>query len=232
MSTAQISHPIVTGPRHDRKMRPLSNAGMMRTRRSFARVIGGGILLASIGVLADSQGNSQFSKHGASQVTFTASGPGGLRIEGLTQELEVRDQGDTLAVIVPLTNLSTGIALRDRHMKEKYLETDKYPTAELKISRGELKVPPEGGTEESSANGMLKIHGTEKKVPFKYRASEAGGLYTVDGSLQLNMGDYGIATPSFMGATVKPDVDVKASFRLQQAKSAEQRIPGERTAAQ
>ena len=203
----------------------------MRSKRGFTRVVSAGMLLAGIGVFAASEG-SVFSKHGTSQVSFSASGPGGVRIEGQTEELEVRDQGESLAVIVPLRNLSTGMALRDRHMKEKYLETEKYPTAELKVFRGELKVPAAGSTEESTANGLLTLHGTEKKVPFKYRATESSGLYSVEASLHVNMADFGIATPSFMGVTVKPDVDVKASFHLEQARAAEQRTAGERTAAQ
>jgi len=212
-------------------VRPLRSMRTIRRKRGFAPLISAGILLAGIGVVAASEG-SVFSKQGTSQVLFTASGPGGVRIEGQTQELEVRDHGESLAVIVPLRNLSTGMALRDRHMKEKYLETDKYPTAELKVPRGELKVPAAGGTEESTAHGSLTLHGTEKKVPFKYRATESSGLYAVEGSLHVNMADFGIATPSFMGVTVRPDVDVKASFHLEQARSAKQRTEGERTAAQ
>jgi len=203
----------------------------MRPQNGLVRFVIAAMLLAGIGVVAASESGG-FSKQGTAQVSFSASGPGGLRIEGQTQELEVRNQGESLAVIVPLRNLSTGIALRDRHMKEKYLETDKYPTAELKVARGELKVPAAGGIEENTANGLLTLHGSEKKVPFKYRATESGGAYTIDGSLHVNMGDFGIATPTFMGATVRPDVDVKASFRLQQARSAEQRTPDERTASQ
>src|SRR5215471_253718 len=163
----------------------------MRPQNGLVRFVIAAMLLAGIGVVAASESGG-FSKQGTAQVSFSASGPGGLRIEGQTQELEVRNQGESLAVIVPLRNLSTGIALRDRHMKEKYLETDKYPTAELKVARGELKVPPAGATEEGTANGLLTLHGTEKKVPFKYRATESGGVYTVDGSLHLNMGDFGI----------------------------------------
>lgn len=204
----------------------------MQPKRDLFRLVGAGILFASIAVFAASRGGSVFSKHGACHVSFTASGPGGVRIEGQTEELEVRDQGETFAVVVPLRNLSTGISLRDRHMKEKYLETDKYPTAELKVARGELKVPAPGGSEEGSANGLLNLHGTEKKVPVKYRASESSGLYTVVASLHVNMGEFGIATPSFMGATVRPDVDVKASFHLQQAQAAEQQLTGEKTASQ
>jgi hypothetical protein len=34
----------------------------------------------------------------------------------------------------------------------------------------------------------------------------------VRGTVHINMSDYGIASPSFMGVTVKPDVDVTVAF--------------------
>src|SRR5208283_6245359 len=55
-------------------------------------------------------------------VGFVASGPAGMKIEGTTSDLDLADQGETIVITVPLANLSTGIGLRDRHMKEKYLE--------------------------------------------------------------------------------------------------------------
>lgn len=178
------------------------------------------VLLSSIAGWAAS--SPAFSRNGASSVVFNASGTGGVKIEGQTPDLEIRDEPDNFCVVVPLKNLSTGISLRDRHMKEKYLETDKYPNAELKVRRADLKVPAAGGKEETSANGLLKLHGQEKPVVFHYRASESGGLYSVDGTLHVNIADFGINTPSFMGMSVRPDVDVRASFRLEQRGSTEQ----------
>ena len=46
-----------------------------------------------------------------------------------------------VVITVPLANLSTGIGLRDHHMKEKYLEVQKYPSATLTIARSALKFP-------------------------------------------------------------------------------------------
>src|ERR1700730_891725 len=64
-------------------------------------------------------------------VSFQASGPAGMTIEGTTAVLGLADQGDNIVITVPLANLTTGITLRDRHMKEKYLEVPKYPSATL-----------------------------------------------------------------------------------------------------
>jgi polyisoprenoid-binding protein YceI len=189
------------------------------------------VLLSSIPLLAASKGGRSFSRNGPSTVVFNASGLGGVKIEGQTPDLEIRDEAESLSVIVPLKNLRTGIALRDKHLKEKYLETEKYPNAELRVRRADLKVPAVGGKEESSANALLKLHGQEKPVVFNYRASESDGLYSVDGTLRLNITEFGIITPSFMGVTVRPDVEVRASFRLEQA-GATDRALGAKTSSQ
>ncbi len=182
------------------------------------------VLLSSIAVLAAAKAGRAFSRSGSSSVMFSASGPGGVKIEGQTPDLEIRDEAESFSVVVPLKNLNTGIALRDKHMKEKYLETEKYPNAELKVRRDDLKVPAPGGKEETSAKALLKLHGQEKPVVFNYRAAESGGLYSVDGSLRLNIAEFGISTPSFMGVTVRPDVEVRASFRIEQTGSTERTL--------
>src|SRR5581483_4442375 len=69
------------------------------------------------------------------KVTFGAAGPAGFKIEGTTSELSVSEGGGNVMVSVPLANLTTGIALRDHHMKEKYLEVAKYPAAVLTVAR-------------------------------------------------------------------------------------------------
>jgi polyisoprenoid-binding protein YceI len=159
-------------------------------------------ILASIGIaeakLAASGGD----------VSFTAVGPGGLKIVGTTKELAVKEDGATVTVVVPLGNIDTGIGLRNRHMREKYLEVDKYPTAELSVNRSDLKFV-DGS---ASASGTMKIHGQSKPVTFTYTAKKNGSSFAIDGAVHLNMKEFGIEVPSYLGVTVKPEVDVTAKF--------------------
>jgi polyisoprenoid-binding protein YceI len=147
------------------------------------------------------------------KVSFVAAGPAGMKIEGSTNELSVAEQGGNIVVTVPLANLVTGIGLRDKHMKEKYLEVGKYPTAVLTVARSALKVPANGETVEADAQGSLQLHGQTKPVSVHYQSKgEAGGLPT-RGSFHVNIKDFGMEIPSYLGVTVKPDIDVNASFR-------------------
>lgn len=178
----------------------------MKTR---ARALSALLALSAVTVVSAAEA---WQRSGGAEVSFTAIGPAGLRIVGKTGDLDVKDDGQSLTVGVPLANLDTGIALRNKHMREKYLEVPKYPRAELVVAKGELKLPAAGQVQSGQANGTLKLHGKEKPVHFTYKADHTGAVTKVDGGLHVDIRDYGIEIPSYMGVTVKPDVDVAVSF--------------------
>ncbi len=144
-------------------------------------------------------------------VAFDASGPGGLKIEGKTSELRLADDGTTVTITVPLSNLDTGIGLRNKHMREKYLEVGKFPNAVLAVPKAQLKFP-EGETSGGSAQGTMSIHGKSRPVTFSYKARKVGEKLAINGSVPLNINDFGIEVPSYLGVTVKPDITVRAAF--------------------
>jgi polyisoprenoid-binding protein YceI len=159
-------------------------------------------------------GHAALSSPSETKVGFTATGPAGLKIEGKTPDLTVADANGNLQLTVPLANLSTGIDLRDRHMKEKYLEVGKFPSAVLTVARSALKLPAGGDQVELDVPGTLALHGTTKPVTVHYGAKADGGGFAANGKFNINMNDYGIQVPSYLGVTVKPDVVVTASFRV------------------
>jgi polyisoprenoid-binding protein YceI len=144
-------------------------------------------------------------------VSFAAKGPAGMTIVGKTSDLLLRDDGKIVSVSVPLKNLTTGIGLRDQHLREKYLQVDQFPSAELSVDRGSL-TPPAASAVSLDAKGVMKIHGKTKTVVFRYTAKKNGQVIEVTGSIRLNIQDYGIPIPSFLGVTVKPDIDIAVSF--------------------
>ncbi len=148
------------------------------------------------------------------RVKFSCVGPGGLRFEGAGTELQILEKGEALVFVVPLARITTGIGLRDGHMQEKYLETDKFPTAELAVPRAPLSFPTDGATVDTTASGTMTIHGTSRPVTVHYKAARKGNAYDVQADVHINMNDYGIPTPSYLGVTVKPPVDIQVAFRL------------------
>jgi polyisoprenoid-binding protein YceI len=176
----------------------------MRTERILALVtVACTILPAVSGAALQCKGGS---------ATFDASGPAGLKIEGKTSDVSVSETGGTVRVSVGLATLDTGIDLRNRHMREKYLEVQKYPNAVLVVDRSALHFPDDGKDADGSAKGTLSIHGQTRPVVFNYRAHRNHDVFDVNGTVRLNMNDYGITVPSYLGITVKPDIDVAAHF--------------------
>ncbi len=147
--------------------------------------------------------------------TFRAVGPGGFRIEGRTSKMAIADDNANVTITIPLVDLTTGIALRDKHMREKYLETEKYPEAELKIARWALRFPEDGKRVSAWAPGTLKMHGKTKEVKVFYKATRAGAEYTVNGTTEVNVTDFGIENPSHLGLSLKPDVAIEVHFKVQ-----------------
>jgi polyisoprenoid-binding protein YceI len=152
-------------------------------------------------------------KHGSkANVIFTAKGPAGLTITGSTADLQITDDGKRVSISVPLRALTTGIVQRDQHMKDKYLQVSQFPAAELSIERGALK-PPSSGAVSADVKALMKIHGKTKTITIHYAAKKTGdGAIQVVGTTTLDIRDYGIEIPKFMGVTVKPDVSVAVTF--------------------
>lgn len=106
-------------------------------------------------------------------VVFTAKGTAGMTIVGTTSALVLQDDGKILLLSVPLGTITTGIALRDKHMREKYLHVAQYPSAELAVDRSTLR-PPGSSAVTADAKGLMKLHGKSKTVFFRYSAKRSG----------------------------------------------------------
>lgn len=159
-------------------------------------------------------------------IEFQAKGhPSALHIVGKGSaakgEFTVRKNSVSGSATFDLSSLDTGIALRDQHMKEKYLQVDKYPTAKLTITN--MNLPNGSGSGKISADnvsfqGTLQLHGVDKPV---------SGIAKIDGDSQqlkiaanfgIKMSDYGIEVPSFAGITIDDAVDVSVAGKANMSK--------------
>lgn len=165
-------------------------------------------------VLLPSGASGQLRRTGTPAVEFSAAGPAGLKIDGKTDALDVAEADATITIRVGLAQLDTGIALRNKHMREKHLETDKYPFAELVVPRSSLQQPQDGDEVTTSVTAPITIHGRTKPVSIRYRARRAGTTYEVQGTTRVNMKEFGIDVPSYLGVTVKPDVEITVRFSM------------------
>jgi hypothetical protein len=174
-----------------------------------------GIASASLALLTMSTaGYAALSATSDARVGFEASGPAGLKITGSTGELTATDDGTNVVLTVALGNLTTGIGLRDQHMKEKYLEVPKFPSTTLTVARSALTVPASGQKSAGDAPATLNLHGQSHPVTVHYDSKADGAFIVSHGTFHINMNDFGITVPTYLGVTVKPDVDVSATFKV------------------
>ncbi len=178
------------------------------SRRSLPRT------LAVAGLSLATAAFAGWTQTGEATAGFTGTGPAGFKLDGKTKAVTVKDDGKSLTVVVGLKDLETGIALRDKHMRDKYIEVDKHPDATLAVPLDALKVPEDGKSLEAEARGTFTVHGVSKEMAFKYKASCKGGTCDVEGTAGANFKNHGISVPSYMGITVKPDITVRATFQV------------------
>jgi polyisoprenoid-binding protein YceI len=176
--------------------------------RQFALIVAvAGVMLGSV---SPAPAAAKLTKTGTARTTFMVAGPTGLAIKGTTADMTVTDDGTIVTITVPLKHLSTGMALRDENIKTA-LAVATYPTATLAVARASLtflnQKSPTG-----FANGSFTLHGRTKMVRFHYQARKTGTTYAVTGALSFNMNDYGVTSPTYLGVTVKPTVQIQTVF--------------------
>ncbi|MFC3414667.1 YceI family protein [Algoriphagus hitonicola] len=115
-----------------------------------------------------------------------------------------------------LNTLKTGIGLRDRHMRDNYLETEKYPFAEF---TGKLTSIPElksGQTQAVAVNGRFKIHGVERDMEITGQLQRmTNGDLSLKANFDILLGDYEIPLPKlvFYELAEKQEVSIEAFLK-------------------
>jgi polyisoprenoid-binding protein YceI len=143
------------------------------------------------------------------EVLFIAHASLGMRIEGKTPDLSVTRNGDVLEFVVQLATLQTGIELRDRHMREEVLEVQRFPVAKLRVRNPPLPATSTAGT----TRAELTVHGQTRPVEVTFQVAPRTG-YDVIATFRMDLRDYGMNAPTYLGVKVKPEIDVSADFHL------------------
>jgi polyisoprenoid-binding protein YceI len=102
-------------------------------------------------------------------------------------------------VSVALDAYKTGSDLRDEHMKTKFLVTSTNPKATL-----ELKDQPFTEGADGKMTGYLTLKGVTKPVAIDFKVAGK----SVSAKFKVNLKDYPLGVPSWLGATMADVVDV------------------------
>jgi polyisoprenoid-binding protein YceI len=153
----------------------------------------------------------------AGELKFLAvASPGSVKIngtgaapEGRIDFTELKDKIEVSGSLkMKLDTFTTGLSLRDSHMKNNYLEVSKFPEAQLTLSKQAL---PKSGS--GPFEGHLVLHGVPKKITGTAETKLENGKAQIKASFKLKLTDHGIAQPSFAGVTVADEVSVETDFQ-------------------
>lgn len=111
---------------------------------------------------------------------------------------------------VKTDSFDTGMSLRNSHMRDKYLEAQKFPEIVFQVENA--KVAAAAGSE-GALEGFFTIKGVKKaaKIPVKV-AENSGAKLVVTSSFPLNITDYGIPQPGF--TMVKMETVINVTLKL------------------
>lgn len=146
--------------------------------------------------------------------------------EGITDKIDgyIFWEGDDLLnksdlyFEVDLNSIDTGIGLRNRHMRDNYLETDKFPythfkgklTKAEKIAENEYQV---------TAEGKMFIHGVEKEISVDGNMTALDNGYHITTQFVTPLSDYKIKIPQLMFFKINENMQLELDFYVKKVEN-------------
>ncbi|MEQ1832082.1 MAG: YceI family protein [Candidatus Eisenbacteria bacterium] len=160
---------------------------------------------------------------GDSKVVFTSKAPtesfdGKTSLMTGTLSLDPGAVGDSITVHleVDLASLDTGSKLRNKHMRENHLETDKFPRAVFDgatVRSGAGAKLESGKAAAFQVEGTFSIHGVSRRLVCEAQAMLApkGNAIVFSASFPITLSDYDIKRPEFLFMKLAETQQVKVS---------------------
>ncbi len=120
--------------------------------------------------------------------------------------------GSKLYFEVDLNSLDTGIGLRNRHMRENYLHTEKFPFTyfEGEITKSEKDTD---SRYKVSVEGQIFIHGKTKDIEASgYITTNNEGSYRIQSKFDIALTDFDIEVPELMFMKIDEKMDIVLDF--------------------
>jgi polyisoprenoid-binding protein YceI len=120
----------------------------------------------------------------------------------------------TNEISMDLATIDTGIGLRNQHLREKYLEVakgkgfDKAVLSEIQLN----DVDGEAFAGRTAFSGVLLLHGVKHPVAGTAEIRREGSGRRVHAEFVLNLTDFGVTPPEYLGVGVGSKLVVKAQF--------------------
>lgn len=167
----------------------------------------------SLGISAPAAAQVYKAEHGKAQVISHAT------LEDFTGTSDylvgqVNLADSSVDFYLDLSTLSTGVELRDEHMQEEFLETNKYPFAQFSGKLASPFDPTSEDTQQVKVKGKFKIHGVSRNIEVRGRMAKKGDHIYVHANWKLELPDYNIAIPQvlFMKVSKTQEISITATM--------------------
>lgn len=150
---------------------------------------------------------------------LTVGGSFEAKTKNLSGDLAVAGDSQTVqgALTVDLQTLETGIGLRDRHLKDNYLEVAKGPEySEARLQ--DIRVERLDG--KTTFRGVLTLHGQKREVSGTAQIKPDGNGYRMQASFPLKVSDFQIPEPTYLGVGVADEITVRVNLNAVPAATA------------
>ncbi|HSL23204.1 MAG TPA: YceI family protein [Vicinamibacterales bacterium] len=136
-----------------------------------------------------------------------------LRARAQIREDEEAITIEKMEATLPVKTLSTGLGLRDEHMRKYVFTTGEGQTPDLKFVADQADCARAAGGESTcKVSGQLAIRGTPRPFAMTLKVNRAGEGYRAAGDGTVKLSTYGIAQPSQFGVTTEDEVKLHLEF--------------------
>jgi polyisoprenoid-binding protein YceI len=116
------------------------------------------------------------------------------------------------ALRVDLQTLETGIAVRDRHMRDNYLEIEKGPDFAV-ATFDHIRVEKLDG--KSTFKGTLLLHGQRQEVAGTADLQQRDGRIRVQAQFPIKVSAFQIPKPTYLGVGVRDEIQIKVEMTVE-----------------
>src|SRR5438067_12417450 len=136
---------------------------------------------------------------------LTIGGSFDAKTSALTGSITPDSGGVKGTFTVDLIKLETGISLRDRHLRNNYLEIQKGP--EFAVAKFEnIKIQKLSG--KTTFSGTMTLHGQQRDIAGTADLQQDGRTYKVDASFPLKISAFQIPEPTYLGVGVSDEISI------------------------
>lgn len=148
---------------------------------------------------------------------LTIGGSFEARAEGVTGLLVVKSPQPAAfegELALPLASLDSGIALRNDHMKNNYLEVGRGPGFDTAVLSGItlLDLDADRGLGKTRFTGNLTVHGVKQRVEGTAEIKRSSASVQVTARMPVRLADFGIPAPRYLGVGVRDEVQVAVTL--------------------